>query len=139
MFTFSGHGLFVVQIPSKHAGSNLEAFWLRPIVAITASVQPESAFLNPIQFRSSKEGPNHIVQNWPISSLDGWARFWPNMSVPEASWCARIIRAQFWQNATGPLPVSYFQTWLHSSTDGPDQIVQNQPRSDLVLVDRVRF
>ena len=60
-------------------------------------------------------------------------------SRSKLAWCAGIIRAQFWQNATGPLPVSYFQTWLHSSTDGPDQIVQNQPRSDLVLVDHVRF
>ena len=29
--------------PSKHAGSDLEAYWLRPVMAITASVQPESA------------------------------------------------------------------------------------------------
>ena len=28
--------------PSKHAGSDPEAFWLRPVMAITASVQPES-------------------------------------------------------------------------------------------------
>ena len=48
-------------------------------------------------------------------------------------------RARFWQNATGPLQVSYFQTRLHSSTDGPDQIVQGQLGSDLVLVDFVRF
>ena len=31
--------------PGKHAGSDSEAFWLRPIMAITASVQPESAGL----------------------------------------------------------------------------------------------
>ena len=30
-------------MPSKHAGSYPEAFWLRPVMAITASVQPESA------------------------------------------------------------------------------------------------
>ena len=29
------------QIPSKHAGSDPEAFWLRPVMAITASMQPE--------------------------------------------------------------------------------------------------
>ena len=28
--------------PSKHAGSDPETFWLRPVMAITASVQPES-------------------------------------------------------------------------------------------------
>ena len=128
-----------MQIPSKHAGSDLEAFRLRPVVAITASVQPESAFLNPIQFRSSKEGPDRIAQTGRDPVWMAWPGFVQTCRGPEASWCARIIRAQFWQNATGPLPVSYFQTWLHSSTDGPDQIVQSQPGSDLVLVDRVRF
>ena len=46
-------------------------------------------------------------------------------------------KARFCQNATGtlPLPVSHFQTWLCSSTDDPDDIVQNQPWSDLVLAD----
>ena len=29
--------------PSKHAGSDPEAFWLQPVMAIMASVQPESA------------------------------------------------------------------------------------------------
>ena len=31
-----------IKYPSKHAGSDPEAFWLWPIMAITASVQPES-------------------------------------------------------------------------------------------------
>ena len=44
----------------------------------------------------------------------------------------------FWQDATGPRPVSHFQTQFHSSTDVPD-IVQNQPRSYIVLGDCVRF
>ena len=38
-----------------------------------------------------------------------------------------------------PLPVSHFQTRFRSSTDVPDNIVQNQPGSDLVLADCVRF
>ena len=46
---------------------------------------------------------------------------------------------QFWQNATSPLPVSRLQTWLHSSTDSQDHIVQKQPGSNLVLADCVRF
>ena len=29
-------------LPSKHAGSDPEAFWLRPVMAIMASVDPES-------------------------------------------------------------------------------------------------
>ena len=53
--------------------------------------------------------------------------------------CTGIIRHGFWQDATGPLPVSQFLTQFHSSTDAPDNIVQNQPRSYLVLADCVRF
>ena len=76
------------------------------------------------------------MQNWPGSDLDDLVRFGPNGSGPEASLCA-----QFWQNATGPLPVSHFQTWLCSSTstDSPDHIVQNHPVSALVLAGCVRF
>ena len=47
--------------------------------------------------------------------------------------------ARFWQNATGPLLVSHFQTQLRSSTDSPDHTVENHPGSDLVLADCVRF
>ena len=43
------------------------------------------------------------------------------------------------RDATGSLPVSRFQTRFRSSTDVPDNIVQNQPGSDLVLADCVRF
>ena len=43
------------------------------------------------------------------------------------------------RDATGPLPVFHFQTGFRSSTDVPDNIVQNQPESDLVLADCVRF
>ena len=56
-----------------------------------------------------------------------------------ASWCARIIGPGFWQDATGPLPVSHFQTRLHSSTDVVDNIIQNQPGADLVLADCSSF
>ena len=31
--------------PSKHAGSDPEAFWVRPVMAITASMQPESGWI----------------------------------------------------------------------------------------------
>ena len=64
-----------------------EAFWLQPVMAILASVQPElgltiytgSNFPHPIQFRFSKEGLDHIVQNQPRSNLDGW---WPRIIGP---------------------------------------------------------
>ena len=108
-----------------------------------AIVQPEpswivyarSDFPHLFLFRFSKEDMDHIVQNWPGSNLDGLVRVWPNTSGLEASWGAGIIRPSFWQDATGPLPVSHFETWFHSSTDGPENIVQNQPGYDLVLAD----
>ena len=116
-------------------------------MAITSSVQPESGrmvkagfdFPHPFQPRFSKEGMNHIVQKRPGSDLDGLVRVWPNTSGLEASRCAVIIGPGFWQDATGPLPVSHFQTRFRSSTDVPDNIVQNQPGSDLVLADCVRL
>ena len=43
---------------------------------------------------SSKESLGNVVQNWPRSDLDGVVRFWSNAPVPEANWCARIIRCQ---------------------------------------------
>ena len=58
------------NFPSKHARLDPEAFWLW---SLTASVQPESAwiiyiyvrsnFLHPLQSRFSKEGKDQIVQN----------------------------------------------------------------------------
>ena len=101
-----------------------------------------SGFPHPIRFRFSKEGLDHTVQNRPGSDLDGLVRFQPNASGLEASRCAGIIGpgfSGFWQDATNPLPVSHFQTRMRSSTDGPDQTVQNQTGSDLVLADCVRF
>ena len=85
----------------------------------------------------SKEGMDHIVQNRRGSDLDGLV--WSNASGLEASRFAGIIWPGFWQDATGPLPFSHFQTRFRSSTDVPDNIVQNQPGSDLVLADCVRF
>ena len=132
---------------AKHAGSDPEAVWLRPVMAITACVQPESGrivyagsdFPHPFLLRFSEEGMDHTVQNRSGSDLDGLVRVWSNASGPEARWCARTISPGFWQEATGPLPVPDFQTKFCSSTDVPDNIVQNQPGSDLVLADCVRF
>ena len=133
--------------PSTHARSDPEAFWLRPVTAVTASLQPEPArivyagsdFSHPFQFRFSEEGKDHIVQDRPGSSLGGLARVWPNASGLEASRCTGIICPGYRQDATCPLPVSDFQTRFRSSTDIPDYIIQNQPGSDLVLADCVRF
>ena len=79
------------------------------------------------------------MQNRPGSDLDGLVRVWPNASGLEASLCGGIIWPSFWQNATGQLPVSHFKTRFHCSTDVPDNIVQNQPGSSLVLADCVMF
>ena len=86
-----------------------------------------------------KEGMDHTMKNQPGSDLDGLVIVWPNALGLEASWCAGITWPGFWQDATSPLPVSHFQTRFRSSTDVPDNIVQNQPGSDIVLADCVRF
>ena len=108
-----------------------------------------------IRFHSSKEGPDHIVQNrarqflytsflpdrihlaqtWP-GHLD---RFWAKCIRSGRKLVYKNCLARFWQNATGPLRVSHFQTRLRSSTDSPDHTVENHPGSDLVLADCVRF
>ena len=82
---------------------------------------------------------DHIVQNRPGSDLDGLVRAWPNKSGLEASRCAGTIGPGFWQDATGPLPFSHLQTQFRSSTDVPDNTVQSQAGSDLVLADCVSF
>ena len=116
-------------------------------MAVMANVQPELAWIvyarsdfpHLFQVSFSKEGMDRIAQNQPGSDLGGQVRVWPNASGQEASRCAGIIGPGFWQDATGPLPVSHFQTRLSSSTDISDNTVQNKPRSDLVLADCVSF
>ena len=65
---------------------------------------------------------------------------WPDQVLDKHTWTGSKLvcknhRAQFWQNTNIWLPVSHFQTRLHSYTDGSDHIMQNQPGSDLVLAD----
>ena len=117
-----------------------------PVVVITASVQPKwarivnarSDFPHPFQFCFSKKRMDHIAQNRPGSDLNGLVRVWPNVSGLEASWCAGIIRP----GSGRTQPARYqFSTFRLGSVlpDILDNIVQNQPRSDLVLADCVRF
>ena len=69
-----------------------------------------------------------------------WSVFWPNKTGLEASWCAGIIWPGFWQDATGLLTVSLFQTRFCSSTDVLDNIVETSPDPNyVVLADCVRF
>ena len=112
-------------------------------MAVTARIGPDhiSSPTSCIRFSSifSNKGMDHTLQNWPGSDLDGLVRVWPNASGQVASRCAGIIEPGFWQDAPNPLPVSHFQARLHPSTDVPGTIVQNQPGSNLVLADCVRF
>ena len=81
---------------------------------------------------------DHIVKNRPGYKLDGLVRVWPNASGLEVSRCVGIIWPTFWQDATGQLPVSHFQTRFRSSTD----VLDNQYQlagTDLVLADFLRF
>ena len=147
-FTWEAHNrATVTQLPSKHAGSNPEAFrahgQLWPLRPVCSQNRAGLCMSDPtFRFRSSKDRPYHIVQNRPGSDLDGLVRVWPNGSgVPESGSkpVCRNHGVRFWQNSTNPLPVSHFQTRLRFSTEGPDHIVQNQPGSDLVLADCLRF
>ena len=82
---------------------------------------PTSRILFSSVFFSSKEGIDHTVQNQPGSDLDGLARVWPITHLVSAG----TTGPGFWQDATGLLLVSHFQTRLHSSTDVLDNIIQN--------------
>ena len=110
--------------------------------------RPGSYCVKPTQIRSGWPGFGpHSEHRFPAPSslkegcgkpvLGVWV--WPNTSGQETSWCAGIIWPGFWQDVTDPLPVSLFPTRFRSSTDVPVNTVQNQPGSDLVLPDRVRF
>ena len=78
-----------------------------PGLVLSERSWPAASFPHRINFRSSKEGSDHIVQNWPGSNLvlDGLVRFWSSGSGPEASRCTKNHRTRFRQNATGPLPI----------------------------------
>ena len=95
-----------------HARSHLEAFWLQPVVAITASVQPGSGqivyarsdFPHPFQLhgRHGSYGAE-LTQIQSGRPGQGLAK----CICLEASRCAGIIWPGFSQDATGPLPVSH--------------------------------
>ena len=70
----------------------------------------------------------------PGQGLAKLIRFWS-----ESKPVYRHHRVRFLAGCIGPLPVSHFQTLFPSSTDVPDNIVQNQPGSGLVLADSVSF
>ena len=88
----------------------------------------------------SKKAMYHIVQNRPRSGLDGLH----GQGLAKHIWSgSRLVCrnrwARFLTERNRPAPVSNFQNWFRSSTDVPDNIVRNQPGSDLVLADCVTF
>ena len=105
-------------------------------MAVTANLQPESGrivyagsdFPHPFQFRLP-----------PAQNRSGWSGQALAKRIWSGSWCAGIFGPGFWKDATGPLPVSHFKTRFRSAADVPDNIVRNQPGSDLVVADCVRF
>ena len=125
----------------------LDAFWLRPDMAITINMQPESGrilyagsdFLHLIRFRSAKEGSTMTCKNRPGSYFVGLVRFLPDTSDLKVIQCTRI-------NGTGcgkTHPARYqFQIFrLGCVLPQTAQIIscKTSPGSDLILVDCVRL
>ena len=86
-----------------------------------------------------KKGMDHTVQNRPGSNLDGLIRVWPNASGLEASQCAGIIGPV--SGRTQPARYQFPTFRLGSVLPQTSRIiiVPNQPGSDSVLADCVRF
>ena len=111
-------------------------------MAITASVQPEmgrtvyteSDFPHPFQHRFSKEvaKPTWIRSGWPGQGLA--KLIWSGSK----SVCKNHL-ARFLAGRNRPATSFPFSDSVPFSTNVPDNIVQNQPESDLVLADCVRF
>ena len=134
--------------PSKHAGSDSEAFWLRPVMAITASVLPESGRIvnmpDPTpRIRFSSVFPK---KTWIILCKTDPDPMW--MALPGLGRMHPVRKQCGVPESSGPVsgrtqPARYqfphFLTRFRSSTDGPDNIVQSQPGSDWALADCVLF
>ena len=132
--------------PSKNAGSDPEAFRLRPVMAITAagagSYMPDP--ISRIRFSSffSKElrhgpyfaKPTRIRSGRPGQGLAKRITFWSESKPVYRNHWVRFLAGRI-----GPVPASHFQTRFRPSTYIPDNIVQNQPGSDLVVADSVSF
>ena len=116
--------------PLRPACSQNQAGWYMP--DLTSRIRFSSVFPKKTRIMLRKTDPDPIWMAW-----SGLGQI--NTSGLEASRCAGIMWPGFWRDATGPLPVSHFQTRSPSSTDVLDNTVQNQPGSDLFPADCVRF
>ena len=83
---------------------------LRPLRP--ACSQNRAGLYRPDQTSSNLFSSVFRKKSWIILHKTGPnpARVWLNASGLEASRCAGFIGPGFWQDATGPLPVSHFQT-----------------------------
>ena len=76
--------------------------------------------------------PTRIRSGWPDQGLA--KRIW-SRSKP----VCRNHRARFLAGRNRPATGFPLRSWFRSSTDGPDDVMRNQPGSDLVLADSVGF
>ena len=82
-----------------------------------------------IQLPASNSDPFFQRRLGSYCAILAWIQSgWPGQVLAKCIWSGNH-QAQFWQYVTGLHPVTHFQTWLHSSTDGSDHSVQNQPVS----------
>ena len=104
------------RFPSKHAGSNPEVFWLRPVMTIAASVQPESCrivyagsdFSHPFQLHFfiffSKKAWIILCKNDPDQKWMAWSGFVQTHLVGSKLVCRNHLAdcVRFWPNGSGP-------------------------------------
>ena len=100
---------------------------------------PLPVFFSDLFFQPGNGMGHTMEKNDPDPIWMAWPGVWLLSCCLKASWCADITGPGFWQEPTGPLLVSHFQIQLHSSTDVLDNIIQNQPGANLVLVYCARF
>ena len=131
----------ILDVPSNHAGFDSEAFWLRPVMAITASVQPELGRNRVCRIRLSASVSAPFFQRKCKTDPDPMWMSWSGFGQTH-----RVRKLVGVQESSGPVSgrtkqARYrFQTRFRSSgTDVPDNIVQNQRGSGLVLADCARF
>jgi len=98
-----------------------------------------------IQLPTSNSVPFFQRKHQSYCAIPDWIQSgWPGLVLAKSIWSeskpvSMTHWAWFWQNATRLLPISHLQIHQHSSTDGPDHTVWNQPRSSLIQANCVRF
>ena len=126
-----------ISKPNKQSRSDSEVFWSWPVMTITASVQAGSYMLDPtshtqipIQFHFFQRRPESYCAKliW-IQIQSGWPGQVLGKGILSVS--KQVCKNHhFLQNATGLLPVSHFQTQLHSSTVQTAQIILSKTSPD---------